>query len=110
MAISSLQEIEQKYVKSLIESYRKWEADEFQGYFDGMGYMLLPIIFANDACVILDAGEYRVYIEWGQNECPVYVDVSTPTYSARHPAPEYTRIGKVRNSRFWALVDRFKHR
>ena len=93
---------EREYFSNLIDSYVKWESDEkdLEAYFEGVDYMGFPIKFANDCCVILDAGEYNIYIEWGINECPVYVDVNM----------EYTRIGRVRNSRFWALADRFKHR
>lgn len=96
-------EFEKEYFSNLIDAYTKWEVDDcdLRVYFeDGMDYMNFPLIFANDCCVILDAGKYKLYIEWGINECPVYVDIDG----------EYTRIGRVRNSRFWALVERFKNR
>ena len=96
-------DFEKQYFTNLITDYVKWEADDrdLQVYFeDGVDYMNFPLLFANDSSVILDAGEYKLYIEWGINECPVYVDIDG----------EYTRIGRVRNSRFWALVERFKNR
>lgn len=98
---------EREYLGSLIKAYIRWEADEqdLQCFLDTGEYMSFNIVFANDTCVILDAGEYKLhslllYIEWGINECPVYVDIDG----------EYTCIGRVRNSRFWALVERFKNR
>ena len=93
---------EREYLTNLINAYVRWGADEqdLQCFFDDVEYMRFNIVFANDTCVILDAGEYKLYIEWGINECPVYVDIDG----------EYTRIGRVRNSRFWALVERFKNR
>ena len=104
---------EREYFSNLIDSYVKWESDEkdLEAYFEGVDYMGFPIKFANDCSVILDAGEYNIYIEWGINECPVYVDMPVSTYSRRHPnTTEYTRIGRIRNARFWALADRFKNR
>lgn len=93
-------EFEKQYFENLIKEYAAWEADDrdLQAYFDGMDYMSFDIKFANDNSIILDAGKYPIYIEWGINECPVYVDINST----------YTRVGRVRNSRFWALVNRFK--
>ena len=96
-------EFEKQYFTNLIEGYVSWEVEDcdLQAYFeDGMDYMNFDILFANDSCIILDAGKYPIYIEWGVDECPVYVDLKNTGY---------TRIGRVRNSRFWALANRCKN-
>ncbi len=92
-------EFEQGYFRNLIADYLAWEADEkdVEVFLEDNEYMSFPIIFGNDNSVILDAGEgVKIYIEWGVNQCPVYVDVDGV----------YSQIGRVRNSRFWALADR----
>ena len=107
-------EFEKEYFSNLIDSYVKWESDDrdMETYFvDGDDYMRFDIVFANDSSIVLDAGKYKLYIEWGIRECPVYVDIPVSTCSRRHPnTTEYTRIGRIRNARFWALVERFNHR
>ena len=103
---------EKQYFGNMIDAFSKWEADDrdLEVLFEGTDYMGFPIRFANDTCVILDAGKYTLYIEWGINECPVYVDMLVSTAGVKHPTtPTYTRIGRVRNSRFWCLVERFKN-
>ncbi len=90
---------EQGYFRNLIADYLAWEAEDsdVQAFFDNTEWMSFPIRFANDNSIILDAGgKTNLYIEWGANECPVYIDVDG----------EYTRIARVTNARFWALADR----
>ena len=93
-------EFEKEYFTNLIASYVKWEADEndIQVFLDDIEWMKFDVKFSNDCSIILDAGKYPIYIEWGPNECPVYVDIDG----------EYTYIGRVRNTRFWAIVERHR--